>query len=541
MTLLALPARALDPTAFATPEFRVNSHEPNDQRIPEIGGGPGGRSVIVWQSRNQDNPSWGIYGQLLNADGELVGDEFRANEFDQGAQDGQQVRMQSDGGFVVVWNGPDAASERQLIQARRFQSNAAPAGPDRRISEFVDDLQILPRFALRDDGALAVAWEGRGVTGPTFNIVAREFDNQDRPLGPPRQVNAFDVGAQRRAELVMNAEGRQVVAWQSALEDGSDWGILTACGTFGQGFGRPRRVNQTLTGGQARPRAAIAEDGRFVIVWHDNTGLSSIAYRRVMARIFSADCSPLTDEIQINQFDERIQDLPHVAITGDQRVVVVWQSFTPEFEDQGVYGRGLRLDGTFLGDEFLLSSEREAFQDFPAVAGLPDGGFIATWESAGQDESGFGIFARRFFGPAAATINVLSGNDQAAEIDTAFAEPIRLRVVDQWGEVRAGQIVRLSVPVAGPSARFESGASVVERETDSDGQVEVRLIAGSQPGAFSVSAQVEVTGVAARIALVNRAPTTPTAARPVPSAGALAWLILALLCLLVGRRVLSGS
>jgi len=534
--LVALPALSMDPTAFATAERLINSEELDDQRIPEIGSGPGGRSVIVWQSRNQDNPGWGVYGRLLNSDGEPVADEFRANDFDLGSHDGQQVRMAPDGSFVVAWNGADARSSRAVIQARRFGPDGLPLGPDQRISDAVDDIQILPRFGLAAGGALAVAWEGRGVTGPSFNIIARELDGQDRPLGPPRQVNTFDLGAQRNAELVMNADGQQVAAWQSVGEDGNDWGIVAACGQFGQGFGLPILVNQTTTGGQARPRAAIADDGRFVIVWHDNIGQSTFTYRRVMARIFSPDCSPLSDEIQVNQFDERIQDLPHVAIAGDGRVLVVWQSFTPEFEDQGIYGRGLRLDGSFLGDEFLISSEREAFQDFPAVAGLPDGGFVVTWESAGQDESGYGIFARRFFGPAPAMIEVQSGDNQTARVNTAFAEPIRLRVIDQWGEPRIGQPVRLKVPSTGPSARFENGATVIELLTDDVGQIEASLTAGALPGAFSISANVIETGISVRFGLTNEAPP-----RPVPALGRLGALILLFAVVLIATRVLPRN
>lgn len=534
--LVALPAQALGPPAFATDEILVNVEELDDQRIPEIGSGPGGRSVIVWQSRNQDNPGWGVYGRLLNADGEPVAEAFRANDFDLGSHDGQQVRMAPDGSFVVAWNGPDSGSARAVIQARRFGSDGLPLGPDQRISDSVDDIQILPRFGLAAGGVLAIAWEGRGVTGPNFNIIAREFDGQDRPLGPPSQINTFDLGAQRNAELVMNADGQQLAAWQSASEDGNDWGIVAACGQFGQGFARPIRVNQTVTGGQARPRAAIAEDGRFVVVWHDNTGLSTFTYRRVMARIFAADCSPLSDEIQVNQFDERIQDLPHVAIAGDGRILVVWQSFTPEFEDQGIYGRGLRLDGRFLGDEFLISSEREAFQDFPAVAGLPDGGFVVTWESAGQDESGYGIFARRFFGPAPAAIEVLSGDNQTARVNTAFAEPIRLGVIDQWGEPRIGQPVRLKVPASGPSARFENGASVIELLTDDVGEIEARLTAGAQPGGFSISANVIETGVSVRFGLINEA-----APRPVPALGGLGALMLLFAVALIASRLLPRS
>ena len=140
-----------------------------------------------------------------------------------------------------------------------------------------------------------------------------------------------------------------------------------------------------------------------------------------MLRRFDADCQPAGPETQVNQFDEGIQDLPEIGLDGDGHYVIVWQSFPEDFEQQGIYGRRMTLAGEFLGDEFAIHQEIEAYQDFPTVSGLPDGGFIVTWESAGQDESGFGIYARRFLGPAPARLELLGGDNQQTEVGQPFA------------------------------------------------------------------------------------------------------------------------
>jgi hypothetical protein len=43
-----------------------------------------------------------------------------------------------------------------------------------------------------------------------------------------------------------------------------------------------------------------------------------------------------------------------------------------------------------------LNSYTDDWQNFPVVAMLPDGGFVAAWESNGQDGDRTGIFFRRF-------------------------------------------------------------------------------------------------------------------------------------------------
>ncbi len=512
---------------LATSEFQVNTHVASDQRVPHVAADALGRAVIVWQSRNQDGSVWSVYGQRLDAEANLLGAEFRVNVFNLGIQDGQRVNMLPDGRFAVVWNGPDRTSQSAVIQMRRFQASGVPAGGDRRLSEDLAEIQILPDIALLEDGAVTAAWDGRGVIGTNFNILLRYFDAQDQPLGPVRVANQFQETAQRNTALAMNQRGDKVVAWQSALQDGSDWGVFARCMSFGGIGGEEFLVNQTTEGGQVQPRIAMAEDGRFAITWHDNTGLSGLQYRRVMVRLYDADCQPSGDERQVNQFDDGIQDLPEISMDGNGVFVLVWQSFPSEFSDQGIYGRRLSPDGHFLGDEFRISQEVEAYQDFPAVAGLPDGGFIATWETLGQDGSGFGIYARRFFGPEAARLEVLSGGDQVVDPDQVYPLALVVRVVDQWGQPRSGEQVRFSAPESGPGARFDNGLRVIERATDADGRVTVVATAGPVAGAHTVLVELPGRGLSTGIDLLTRG-----AAHAVPLGSWWAWVLLALAMLL---------
>ncbi|TVQ29726.1 MAG: hypothetical protein EA370_14625 [Wenzhouxiangella sp.] len=508
---------------LATPEFQVNTHVPGDQRVPHVAADAYGRSVIVWQSRNQDGSTWSVFGQRLDADGSLLGDEFRVNVYNSGIQDGQRVSMLPDGRFAVAWNGLDRTSQSPVIQMRRFQADGLPAGGDRRLSEDVAEIQILPAIALLEDGAVAAAWDARRVLGSNFNILLRYFDGKDQPLGPIRVANQFQDSAQRNAALAMNQRGDKVVAWQSALQDGSDWGIFARCMSFGGVGGDEFLVNETTQGGQVQPRIAMAEDGRFAIAWFDNKGLPSLQYRRVMVRLYDAGCQPLSGEQQVNQFDEGIQDLPEISMDGHGVFVVVWQSFPPEFSEQGIYGRRIGPDGQFIGDEFRISQEEEAYQDFPAVAGLPDGGFLATWETIGQDGSGFGIYARRFFGPDAARLELESGGGQVADPGQAFAKPLVVRVVDQWGQPRAGERLRFSAPDTGPGARFDNGLTEIEVDSDGDGRVAVPAAAGPVPGPHAVTVTLPDRGLVIDIDLVTRSD-----AIAVPLGSAWTWLLLVL-------------
>lgn len=383
------------------PEFQVNSHTPNDQRIPVLAVDAAGNAVILWQSRNQEAQGWAVYAQRVDSAGELIGPEFRINQFNIGNQEGHHAQMQADGRFLVVWHGPDRGSEpgATVIQQREFSAEGEALGADSRVSEELPQLQYLPRVAWAEDGRRVVAWDGQAIVSASFDVLKRRLDADGAPIGPIDPANQFTTSAQRRAEAAMGQTGRYVVAWQSASQDGSDWGIFARCFSLDGSDGDEFLVNQTTQGAQARPRMAMASDGRFAVIWQDNTGLSSFSYQRVMARLYGADCEPLSNELQVNDFDQGIQDLPDVGVDGEGNYVVVWQNFPPDFDDQGIYGRWLDRGGEFRGGSFRISQEIEAYQDYPAVQGLPDGGLIATWETIGQDGSGFGVYARRLAAP----------------------------------------------------------------------------------------------------------------------------------------------
>lgn len=392
----AAQAEWLPPEATAD-EFQVNSHTPNDQRIPVLAADAAGNSVVIWQSRNQETQGWAVYAQRVDAAGELIGPEFRINQFNVGNQEGHHVQMQPDGRFLVVWHGPDRASaaDATVIQQREFAADGQAITAEARVSEELEELQFLPRVGWAADGRRVVAWDGQAIVSDSFDVLRRRFDASAEPLGVVKLTNQVTTSAQRRAEVAMAPDGRYVVAWQSALQDGSDWGVFARCFSLDGAEGNEFLVNQTTLGAQARPRLAVAADGRFAVTWQDNRGLSSFDYQRVMVRQFGPDCQPLGDERQVNELDEGIQDLPAIGVDGDGHYVLAWQNFPPDFDDQGIYGRWLDRDGQFRGGAFRISQEVEAYQDYPAVQALPDGGLMATWETIGQDGSGFGIYARR--------------------------------------------------------------------------------------------------------------------------------------------------
>lgn len=273
-----------------------------------------------------------------------------------------------------------------------------PEQAEQVISQAPNDPHGAPRLAALPDGSVEVAWERR-PPGSGFNVYSRRVGPDGQPLGQAEQVNLFETSAQRSVDLAADGQGRVALVWQSGTQDGSSWGVFGRCRNSAGELGAEFQINQTVQGGQTRPRVARHPDGPFAITWQDDRGFGPFEYQRVMVRAFDADCQPLGPEWQVNVEDEGMQDLPVIAALVDGSYVVVWQDFPPDFAEQGIRGRRVSASGQPSGQPFRVSQESEAYQDFPDVQPLPDGGFAVAWESLSQDASGFGIFARVFVSP----------------------------------------------------------------------------------------------------------------------------------------------
>ncbi len=110
----------------------------------------------------------------------------------------------------------------------------------------------------------------------------------------------------------------------------------------------------------------------------------------------------LGSEIPVNGTTAGAQTAPAIAPLPDGGFVAVWQSADQDGSGFGVYGRLFGSGGAALGGEFRLSQTTAGDQVAPSIAAAPDGTLFAAWASAGQDGDGFAIIARRFDSSGAA-------------------------------------------------------------------------------------------------------------------------------------------
>ncbi len=212
---------------------------------------------------------------------------------------------------------------------------------------------------------------------------------------PEGVVNGYTTGNQIYPRVAGgDANGDFVIAWESYGQDGSGYGVF---GQFFPGLGLlpPQfQASSITTGDQYRPDVATDASGNFVVVWNSPYLFSGAIYGQLFDNTgspvgseFSVDVSP------IGTFDE----VPRVGMAGASgHFAVVWDSNASDGDGIGISGQRFDAAANPLGGHFQVNTYTTGNQRYPSIGADPYGDFVVVWQSAGQDGSGYGVFAQRY-------------------------------------------------------------------------------------------------------------------------------------------------
>jgi hypothetical protein len=151
---------------------------------------------------------------------------------------------------------------------------------------------------------------------------------------------------------------------------------------------------------QDSPAVSPLANGQFVVVWESGSGATNGDGDEsgVFAQRFATNGARVSSEFQINVYTSGRQEDPSVAARVDGSFIVVWDSALQDGSGEGVFARRYTAAGEPESGEFRVNSYTTNFQTYPAIAAVGDG-FVVVWESFGQDGSHGGIFGQ-FLGAA---------------------------------------------------------------------------------------------------------------------------------------------
>ena len=300
--------------------------------------------------------------------------------------------MRSPWRFLVV-----ACLHGLVVSLGSIHAQVTRVGGEFQVNVDTTFYQVNPSVAIADDGHFVVVWMSNpGDAGPnSYGIHLRLFSSTGTPQ-PPSTVNVFFTSNQSSPRAAMTENGDFVVVWNSDTQDGGAFGV------FGRRFdtsGVPQanefQVNAFTGYGQILPAVAVNDNDDFVVVW------KIVENERASGRRFDFG-GPQGSEFPISPSSTMVttkDNRPTVAIADDGDFVVVWESDTFAVQHEFLIA-AQRFDavGSKLGTPFAVSAVNllTAIDQAPAAAVDAEGDLVVVWQSQTGDGSGSAIFGRRF-------------------------------------------------------------------------------------------------------------------------------------------------
>jgi hypothetical protein len=313
----------------------------------------------------------------------------------------------------------DARADTMEANARSERINSFTAGDQM----LVNEIARTP-VASWADGSYVVVWQSNGQDGSGAGVFGQRFEADGDPLGLEFQVNVHTAGEQQAPSVVALPNGKFVVTWSSAgqfLPAGhtnpvySYWDVyqrvFDAAGVGGAEThvttGSPQYTNQFYA------NTTALSDGGYLIVWGSNTDAPDSSYG-VYAQRYDANGEKVVrggGTAGVDQFPLQTTmtgEQSWAAVTGLTAAqgggfVAVWNSAGQDGSNFAVVAQRFGADGLKVGGEVIVNTTTAGEQFHPRITTIKDG-YVVVWQSQGSDGSDWGQYGQvsTWTGPSAA-------------------------------------------------------------------------------------------------------------------------------------------
>ncbi|WP_243372899.1 cadherin domain-containing protein [Microvirga solisilvae] len=385
------------PITSIGPETKVNITTVSDQKAPSITGLADGGWIVTWQSNNQDGGGYGIYQQRFDKTGAAIStSDLRVNLTTASDQADPSVTALPDGGWVVTWvsQNQDIGWNGGIYQQRYNKDGIAQYTADKLVNTNVALDQSLPSVTALKDGGWVVTWVTDGQDGSGMGVYQQRYNASGTAVGAETKVNALTDGGQSRPSVTSLPDGGWLVTWESHTSSGAHaiyQQRYNASGVASAATDLP--VETTNSDYKVMPTVTTLADGGWVVTWTSYSAGGDIVQQR-----FDKDGVALFSTPQrVNVTTGGLQEPGTVTALKDGGWVVVWQSAGQDGSGNGIYLQAFDKNGNPAGPaDMLVNTTTAGNQEMPSVTALNDG-WIVSWQSAGQDGDGYGIYQKRYF------------------------------------------------------------------------------------------------------------------------------------------------
>ena len=379
-------------------EFRVNTTTTGYQYSPVTTNLENGNFIIAWASEAQDGSVEGSYGQIYSPSGQKIGSEFQINSTTNDYQTNPAVTSLENGGFFTAWRDRSNDGDSWGIFGQIFDSSGNKVGAEFGINSTTFGAQLDVNLTTLDNGSVVATWRDYAADGDGSGVFGQIFSSSGAKLGAEFQINSYVADFQTDADVIALTGGGFFVSWNSEGQDGDSYGI------YGQFFndsatkiGSEFRINSTTTGSQLYPEVSQLSDGGLIVAWQDSSLDGS--NEGVFAQKIDVLGNKIGTEFQLNDYATDAQTTPFVQSLKSGGFIATWNSNGQDGSGSGIFGQRFDNSGNKVGDEFQINSYTNSDQKNPhrhPISELENGNLVMTWSSSGQDGDDYGVFAQIF-------------------------------------------------------------------------------------------------------------------------------------------------
>ena len=408
-------------------EFQISTSTSGRQEKAQVTALLDGGFVVAWQSPHQGDS--GIYGQRYDQYGNTVNSEFSINTETNNEQQWPSISSLADGGFVATWASSDQDGSAYGVYGQRFAASGALAGSEFRVNTFTTSNQANPSITSLLDGGYLIVWNSYGQGGQTSGVYGQRHDAEGNATGSEFQVNTGDAnspsydGYKEWDEPSISADpnGNVVVTWSANNQEDSGSGY----GVFGQRFTAP--IETALAS-----NASVVVNGKTLTIdlslHHNGSANDHYAAAATIASAINND-----SDLQTAGYHATVATVGQVnAGTHAAGDVIITRAHIPDetvttdtTSATTTAGAVLDMTPTKSGPEFQVNTYTNSSQNEPVLTKLSNGGFVASWNSYGQDGSNYAVQAQMYdrWGNTVGSefqVNTHTASDQSAPSITSL-------------------------------------------------------------------------------------------------------------------------
>lgn len=376
-------------------EQHVNQTTSDYQLNQSIAALADGGWLVTWQSYAQDGSGYGVYQQRYGADGRAVGGETRVNATTASSQDTPVVTGLADGGWLVCWTSYDQDGSATGLYQQRYNSAGETVGAEQQVNNQVEDYQLNASVTSLTDGGWLVCWESYAQDGSGYGVYQQRFTADGLTSGEKSRVNTQTTGSQNTAAVTALADGGWLVSWMAYSEDGLQSDILQQrYSSAGLPIGAEATVNSSSGTLQESPQTTALLDGGWLVTWHAPQADGNAT--DIFQQRYAANGNAVAGETRVNRTVTDYQLNASTCGLADGGWLVCWESYSQDGSGYGVYQQRYNAQGIAQGGEVRVNSFTSGSQGTPSVTALPDGGWVVSWTSYGQEDTTSGIYQQRY-------------------------------------------------------------------------------------------------------------------------------------------------